>query len=249
LRELGVTGEAGAMRSDRLVPGAVAISAAALLSTLLTGCGPVDSAHQVIDRSKLVNELASRLDRASTLTYTAEYELADKEHTTVAQAQKPVRASYTYPAGKIATTLESTIDCRSGGDKLVCTVAPPQKPTSDTTAVFTTMRERGLVIPQQVIGLLTSASLAKRVPEIKTTSDIIAGEAATCVEVSGLTGQATNHFRACITDTGVLGSFDGRLDDRTADVTLVRYSSQVADDAFDAPEGAEIIDTRPAADR
>jgi hypothetical protein len=227
------------MRSERL-----AALAGLLLAALAAGCAPVSGASHVIDRSHLVNELASRLDKASTQTYTAEYELADKEHATVAQAQAPVRAAYTYASGKIATTLEATIDCRSGGDKLVCSVAPPQKPTSDTAIVFDAMREHGLVPPQRVIGLLTTASLAKT-PAIRTSEQVIAGEEATCVDVSGLSGAATDRFHACITDSGVLGSFDGTLDGQPADTTLVRYAAQVADDAFDAPDGAELVDSRP----
>jgi len=227
------------MRAERLPA-----LAGLLVAALVTGCAPVTGPNQLLDRSRLVNELASRLDKASTQTYTAEYELADKEHATVAQAQAPVRAAYTYATGKIATTLDATIDCRSGGDKLVCSVAPPPKPISNTAVVFDAMREHGLPAPQQVIGLLTAASLAKT-PTIRTSEQVIAGQPATCLDVSGPTGVATDRFHACITESGVLGSFDGTLDGKRTDTTLVRYATQVADDAFDAPDGAELVDSRP----
>jgi hypothetical protein len=232
------------MRSARLARGPALLAAATSMAALLAGCGPVSGAHQVIDRSHLVNQLASRLDRASTQTYTADYDLGDGAHGTVAQAQKPVRASYSYADGKIVTTLEATIDCRAADDKLTCTVTPPQRPTSDTTVVFNAMGEHGLVPPQVVIGLLTAASFAPKA-QIRTSSRTIAGENASCVDVHSIPDASATDFAACITDSGVLGSFDGVLEDLPRKNTLVRYSRVVADDAFDAPEGAVTVDERP----
>jgi hypothetical protein len=228
------------MRSARiLVAGALVLT--------LAGCGPVSDAHQVIDRSKLVNELASRLDRASVLTYTAKYELPDGAHATVAQAQQPIRASYTYPTGKFVTTTLMTMDCRADTSGQRCTLTPPPTPKSDTSGLFVAMRERGLVPPTLVVGLLTAASLSSDAA-IRKSEATIAGQAATCVEVSGVRNAAASKFDACITDNGVLGSFDGTVDDKDSNVSLVRYETAVAPDAFDPPAGAETVDQRSPAD-
>ena len=228
------------MRSARLfLAGAMAL--------LLAGCGPVTDTRQVLDRSKLVNEMASRLDKASTLTYTAEYKLPDGQHATVAQAQQPIRAAYTYPTGKFVTTTLLTMDCRATGGATDCTVDPPPTPKSDTSGLFVAMRERGLVPPTLVIGLLTAASLSSDAA-IKRSETTIAGQPATCVEVSGVRDAAATDFDACITDNGVLGSFDGTVDDKESDVSLVKYETTVAPDAFDPPAGAETVDNRPPVD-
>jgi hypothetical protein len=230
------------MRSVRiLVAGALVLT--------LAGCGPVDDAQHVIDRSKLVNEMASRLDRGSTLTYTAEYELPDGSRATVAQAQEPIRASYTYPTGKFVTTTLLTMDCRAEAQApgALCSITPPPTPKSDTGGLFVAMRERGLVPPTLVIGLLTAASLSSDAA-IQRSETTIAGQAATCVQVSGVRNAPATDFDACITDNGVLGSFDGTVDDKDNDVSLVRYESTVAPDAFDPPAGAKTVDNRPPTD-
>ena len=228
------------MRSARLfLAGAMAL--------LLAGCGPVTGTRQVLDRSKLVNEMASRLDKASTLTYTAEYKLPDGQHATVAQAQQPIRAAYTYPTGKFVTTTLLTMDCRATGGATSCAVDPPPTPKSDTSGLFVAMRDRGLVPPTLVIGLLTAASLSSDAA-IKRSETTIAGQPATCVEVSGVRDAAATDFDACITDNGVLGSFDGTVDDKESDVSLVKYQTTVAQDTFDPPAGAETVDNRPPVD-
>jgi hypothetical protein len=135
------------------------------------------------------------------------------------------------------------MDCRA--DK--CTVDPPPTPKSDTSGLFVAMRERGLVPPTLVIGLLTAASLSSDAA-IKRSETTIAGQPATCVEVSGVRDAAATDFDACITDNGVLGSFDGTVDDKESDVSLVKYETTVAPDAFDPPAGAETVDNRPPVD-
>jgi hypothetical protein len=245
------------MRPARPRPPARHRAAAALVAAIgalltaavgagLAGCGSIGDAQQVIDRARLVNELASRLDHASQLTYTADYQLPTTDHATIAQAQKPVRAAYTYPTGKFATTPEATIDCRADGGVTTCTLTAPPSPAADAqTALLAALRDRGLVPPTLVVGLLTAASLSPNAV-IKQHDTTIAGEHATCVEVTGVENAPASQFSACITAAGVLGSFQGTVDGTPMEVSLIRYAPSVAADAFDLPAGVRTVDQRPA---
>lgn len=219
--------------------------AAACTVAALAGCGSIGDAQQVIDRARLVNDLASRLDHASELTYTAEYQLPGGDHATIAQAQTPVRVAYTYPGGMYATTKEATIDCRPAGTALSCTLSAPPAPIADTeTGLQDRMIEHGLVPPTTVVGLLTAASLSSNAV-IEQHDTTIAGEHATCVSVSGVENSEAAQFDACITATGVLGSFKGAISGKQTEVSLIRYVPSVAENAFDPPAGAKTVDERP----
>ena len=56
------------------------------------------------DEPRLLNELATRLDRAGDLTFTAEYRLDGGSRAVLAQAQQPRRAAYVHPGGKAVFT-------------------------------------------------------------------------------------------------------------------------------------------------
>jgi hypothetical protein len=219
--------------------------AGAALVAATAGCGSIGDAQQVIDRARLVNELASRLDHAGELTYTAEYQLPGGERATIAQAQQPVRAAYTYPGGKFATTPDATIDCVADGASMSCTLTPPPSPAADAqTGVLSRLGDRGLVPPTVVVGLLTAASLSANAV-IKQQDTTIAGEHATCVDVTGVENSTASQFAACITTAGVLGSFKGAIGGKAMEVSLIRYVASVQEDAFDLPAGAKTVEQRP----
>jgi hypothetical protein len=239
------------MRLARLRPAARHLRrravAAIVLAALgaLAGCSPIGDAQQLIDRSHLVNELASRLDHATELTYTADYQLPGGGRATIAQAQEPVRTAYAYPGGKFATTPDATIDCHPDNAAMTCVLTPPPSPSTDaTTALADMLRSRGLVPPTLVVGLLTAASLSSNTV-IKQHDTTLAGEHATCVDVSGVENSSASAFDACITSSGVLGSFKGAVDSTLMDVSLIRYVASVAADAFDLPTDAQTVDQRP----
>jgi hypothetical protein len=225
-----------------LILAAVALTAAAVA---LAGCGSIGEAQQVIDRSRLVNDLASRLDHASELTYTAEYQLPGGEQATIAQAQNPIRAAYTYPGGKFVTTPEATIDCQTRSGVLTCTLTAPPSPITDAqTGLMGKLGDRGPVPPTVVVGLLTSASLSSNAV-IEQHDTTLAGEHATCVDVTGVENSAASEFGACITSAGVLGSFEGTVNGKRMDVSLVRYTPSIEENAFDVPGDAKTVDQRP----
>jgi hypothetical protein len=219
----------------------VAAMAAACTVAVLAGCGSIGDAQQVIDRARLVNDLASRLDHASELTYTADYQLPGGDHATIAQAQEPVRLAYTYSGGKYAITKEATIDCTGTN----CTLTAPPAPIANSqTDLQSRMVDHGLVPPTTVVGLLTAASLSSNAV-IEQHDTTIAGEHATCVGVNGVENSEASQFDACITAAGVLGSFKGAIRGRPMEVALIRYVPSVAENAFDPPPDAKTIDQRP----
>lgn len=223
----------------RLVTGSIAAL------TLLAGCQTLDDAGRVIDGADLVNDLAARLDRSGELTYSADYQLPGGESATIAQAQEPPRAAYTYPGGKLTVTRDGTVECSTTGARPTCTRTLPQtSSTKPSVEVFASARERGLVTPTVVIGLLTAAALDPRAI-IEQTDTTIAGRHAICVRVTELANAAASSFDACITNDGVLGSFDGVVDGRPAELAMSRYRDAVETTAFDQPAGATLVDRRP----
>ena len=224
------------------------VCGAVLVATLATVGGGCD-ANQVISRAALVNDLAARLDHAGQLTYTADYQLPGGARATIAQAQSPLRAAYTFPGGKVMITADLTADCRATGTAMTCTLTPPPSPGTDSTiglltAVGGAADSAGVVSPTLVVSLLTAASLDSNAV-ISQHDTTIAGEHATCVDVSGVDNAAASAFTACITVGGVLGSFRGTVDGVPVEISMTGLRDAVAENAFDLPAGARIVDRRP----
>src|SRR3954447_10789678 len=68
---------------------AAALAVFAVAATALSGCVAVNTTQPGGGRVQLVNDLASRLDRSATLTYTAVYRLPQGATGTISQAQDP----------------------------------------------------------------------------------------------------------------------------------------------------------------
>jgi hypothetical protein len=221
-----------------------ALAAAVAGVAVLGGCGSIGDAQQVVDRARLVNDFAERLSHAGDLTYTAEYQLPDGATARIAQAQHPFRAAYTYPGGKFVITPERIADCRTGAATTCTLTAPPSAGTDPTTSLLGAVDQSGLVPPAVVVGLLTAASLSTNAV-IKQHDTTVGGEHATCVEADGVENAAASAFTACLTVAGVLGSFSGTVDGTGVAISLTRYQDSVAEDAFDLPPGAQVVDERP----
>jgi hypothetical protein len=96
-------------------PGSIAgvVIAGVLLPGTLAGCGATGGDNpRVVDRSRLANDLATRLARSASLTYTATYTLPGPASATIAQAQQPLRVAYLYSEGKVVVTPTEILDCR-----------------------------------------------------------------------------------------------------------------------------------------
>src|SRR5215467_10594105 len=137
-----------------------ALAVLAVSVTALTGCVAVNTGQPGDSRVQLLNDLAGRIGHAGTLSYTAVYRLPQGATATVAQAQNPGRAAYTYPGGKLSITPQYLADCRTGTLFTTCTLTPPPSPGTDpATALVSEIADRGLIAPEMVIGLLTSVAL------------------------------------------------------------------------------------------
>ncbi|MEH0938901.1 hypothetical protein [Micromonospora psammae] len=212
-----------------------------IVSLTVTGCQTLDDTARALGRADLVNDLAARMDRALTETWSAEYQLPGGRTATIAQTQEPLRSSYTWPDGKITATQDSVTRCETTGGRTVCTVLPPLATTGrPSVVVYPEAEKRGLVTPPAVIRLLTDAALDPQAV-ISQSDTTVAGHHATCVDVRRSTGD----FTTCVTTEGVLGSFTGELGGRPTELALRRYTDTVGAAAFDVPSGAGVVDRRP----
>ncbi|MFC0526305.1 hypothetical protein [Phytohabitans kaempferiae] len=213
------------------------------LGATLPGCG---EAGRVMDRSDLVNELASQLDGSGELTYTADYQLPGGRTATIAQARSPLRAAYVYPDGKLTITDEATTDCRRSGSTMTCTLTAAPTPNNvPAVAAFQDAGQHGLISPTVAISLLTAAALDTDAT-IEQSGTTIAGRPATCVAVRGVRDARASAFDACITTEGVLGSFSGVVDGSQIEIAMTRYREEADPALFAFPPGAKIVDKRPA---
>jgi len=222
-----------------------ALAVLAVSVTALTGCVAVNSGQPGDSRAQLVGDLAGRLGQSGALTYTAVYRLPQGATATVAQAQNPGRAAYTYPGGKLAITPQYLADCRTGTLFTTCTLTPPPSPGTDPAAALVgEIADRGLIAPEMVIGLLTSVGL-DTAAVVTTRDTTIAGENATCLQVTGAQVAFSPAIVVSRVVTTALGSFTGVVSDTSVDVTLDQYEPTVRPDAFDLPAGAKVTDRRP----
>jgi len=215
-------------------------------ATGTSGCVAIGSAQPGGGRFQLVSDLAHRLERSGSLTYTAVYRLPQGASATISQAQNPGRAAYTYPGGKLVLGPDSTADCRTQpAGPTTCTLTPPPSPGTDpATALVDGIAVRGLIAPPVVVGLLTTAALDGDA-QVTTHDTTLAGQNATCVDIQGVRTGPASDFEVCVTPDGVLASFAGTVAGAHVDLHLDRFDQTVPPDAFDLPAGATIIDHRP----
>lgn len=206
-----------------------AVCAVALLA--LAGCDPVGDPEQASGTSEFIAELSSRLADAATSTYTATYTIGGGVSGTIAQAQAPARVAYTYPTGITVMTPDGITQCVRGG-KTTCA----RGVTAAQMAAG--IQNGGLIRPETVISMLNNTAMDADaiISESDTT---FAGTPATCVQVTNPNGP--DGYDACVTSTGLLGSFNGTVGSAHIVMSLNRLNLTVADDAFTLPAGAKIV--------
>lgn len=224
------------------------VTAAGVLVALVlgatAGCTELDDAGPGTTRNDMVTELAARLGRSASLTYSATYQLTGGATATVVQAQQPARSAVLYPGGRISVTADATTECRTAAKRLTCTMHPPPAPTGPLPAtLFAEPGRHGMVDPAAVLNLLGAVALDPDLP-LTPHDTTIAGRHATCVKVGGATDAPASRFQTCITSEGVLGSFTGRLDGAAVDVAMTRFEDTADSTAFDPPPTAAVIDRR-----
>ncbi|WP_250001137.1 hypothetical protein [Actinoplanes sp. M2I2] len=214
----------------RLTLAALAVASAALLGT--AGCGDLEEASAApLAGDNLITETADQLAAGSTLTYTAKYQVTGGETATVSRAQRPARAAYVYPGGRLITTNTVTIRCAGS----TC--------TSDRTdpAAAASLAQAPLVSPEAVQEMLATAALDP-VVETEQHDTTIAGRHATCLTLSQVNGTPAPSFDLCVTNEGVLASFTATVDGERIEQALTAYADDLPPDAFVLPTGTELVD-------
>ena len=220
------------------------LAAAALaLCAATAGCADLDDPGQGLTRNDLVADLAAQMTAAADLTYQASYQLAGGDKATVAQTRKPARTAYVYPGGKVTVTADATTECRTAKTTTCTMTAPATAASPPPATVFEVASETGLVPPATVLALLNAAVLDPDV-QVEQHDTTIAGRHATCVQLNGVDDAAARDFSTCITNEGVLGSFNGILNQTRVDVAMTHYSEQVEEAMFAVPNAAKLVDRR-----
>jgi hypothetical protein len=226
-----------------------------MLAAAVALLAPAACANASADEPRMLNDLATRLDRAGDLTFTAEYRLDGGARAVIAQAQQPRRAAYVHPGGKAVFTESQLANCRVVGAANRCTITSPPAPATDPALDLLTAttdgdepsaslspsaatpRSGGLVSPSRALRLVSDAVLdGATVTRYEST---IAGERATCVGVHGAEG-----FTVCVTAEGLLGSFTGTVDGNVVSFELTSYADTADAATFTLPADAEIDDRR-----
>lgn len=194
----------------------------------------------VIDRSRLIDDMTQQLLRGQEASYSADYQLAGGARASIGQQADPKRTAYSYPGGKIVVYGDQQTLCVTAAQPAKCQVKalPTTAPASYAEAT-----RQGFMTGPVVVDLLRVALLQPST-SVKPHDETIAGQPASCLEVSGLVDAAAAAFTACVTANGVLASFTGLVNGVNVDQALIQVSRKVTDEAFALPDGAQVVDLR-----
>ncbi len=224
--------------------GAALFAAAGLIAAGLAGCS-VDSTYHLRGRAEMVNHLTQRLARNELVTpYTATYQIGTDATATVTYAVHPRRVAYVFGSGRYVHTNTLAMFCTVTGKTTDCTVhstpVTASRPQPELARIRAASGQR-FVSSEEVISLLTRAS-EDAGSHIEWADRQIAGQRVSCVNVHG--GHATAPFDACLTASGALASFTGRLAGHQFDVTLTDYQDHAVHRPYGIPPGARVDDQR-----
>ncbi|GII59539.1 hypothetical protein Pth03_79280 [Planotetraspora thailandica] len=215
---------------------------AAVLGSFVVGCGVIGQVSNVVGSASTLSEFSDRLGKSSELTFTATYKSTDGG--TVTLVQQPPKSVFIGPNGRYIFTPEQMLLC---ADK-TCTRAPS---VGDGDAgALATATGPGFVTPELALGFVAAAAVVPGA-HVETAEKEIAGQKSLCAIATGLEAAASpgetdvpRDFSVCVTDAGVLASFTGTLTSgEKASIQLVKFTGEADPAAFEAPAGAEIVDT------
>lgn len=223
---------------------ATILSAAVVVICLVTGCGGTSGGSDITGHSRLIDELALQVDSAEGRGYTAEYLLAGgQEVMTVAKQVDPEQVAFLFPGGRYVITRQFEMLC-TPAEAVDCVLNRATEVTlSPAESVLGELDGEQFLSVHTVMGWLTEVG-ASSSADISSETRTIAGTHATCVTVNGAETARVSEFEACVTDTGLLGSFTGTVDGVPKSVVLKAVSGTVDPELFHVPEGAAIIDER-----
>jgi len=213
--------------------GVLAIGASGLM--FLAGCSAArdikDAANGIKNAEKDIKDLEARVARSKELTYTATYEVKNKDGTTedIVVAQKPPKSAYTQGGTQVIDDGEKVVSCTKRGGKDECQELGPHTDAGLYGAGF------GFSFafnPATFTGLYTAAAILPGVDASKSTREI-AGQKSECVSIKATRGSDSGKsFSGCTTDDGIFTYSD---DGDGSVVTMKRFDKQADDSLFEAP--------------
>ncbi|MEV0454583.1 hypothetical protein [Catellatospora methionotrophica] len=211
---------------------------------VLTGCQAITDDGVAPDRARLLADMAAQLQRASQRPYHAQYLLADGVRGEISQQAAPARSVYSYPGGRLMVDAEGQTSCVTAVRPARCQIRPLPGPGPAALTGYHEVTRHGLVTAPIVTDLLQAAQLQSQA-EVEAHDVTLAGQQATCLDVSGLTDAEAGGFTVCVTAAGVLASFTGVVGGVVVDQALTRISASPPAAVFALPEGARVVDHRP----
>jgi len=193
-----------------------------------------------IDRSRLIDDMLHQLGRGEQVVYFADYQLSGGSRGSVGQQADPKRTAYTFPGGKILVYRDQQTVCVTTAQPVKCQV----KALSTTApATYADATRQGFMTGPVLVDLLRVA-LLQASTSVKPHDATLAGQPASCLEISGLVEAAAAAFTACVTADGVLASFTGLVNGVNVDQALIQVSRKVTEEVFTLPTGAQVVDLR-----
>lgn len=222
--------------------------AVAVLVAGSLGCGAIRTAKNVGENISTLGDFADKIEKSETVSYQAEYKLADDTKVTV--AQQPPAAAAVGDKGRFLATPEAFYFCDTEQAELTCSKTPNTDGSSYNTGAAALWGGvgTGFVSAPLALVLLTGALLVPTA-KVKKSDAKIAGQKSSCAEVSNLSEAKDNTteldaFTVCISDKGVLTRFSGTgTDGETKSVELTSYKDKVDGSLLEVPAGAKIVDT------
>jgi len=205
-------------------------------------------AKQAVNNVATVSDVAHKLQDSEKLTFTAEYRLSDGSTATV--VQQPPNAAFIGKEGRVILTVDSLYVCSTQSGKTTCQKnhnASGQIDSSNS-GYIASAAGAGFIAAPVAFALLLGASTVPGA-KVDKSERKIAGQNTTCLTISGLpagnntTGPDLKSFSACVTDNGLLASFEGaQTDGEKIALELTKLSMSADPSAFKPPADAEIID-------
>jgi hypothetical protein len=219
------------------------------LAAATLGCGLIKQARNVAQTATVLSDFADRLGKAAKLTYTADYNVTGGDKVTL--VQQPPNAAFIGKDGRFIFTSDFTYLCDTQDSVLTCQKSPSNSDSVDSTdsAFVAGIAGPGFVTPELALGLILAAALVPGATVAKS-ERTIAGQHSLCVKASGLEAaaspgdtEAPKDFEVCVTDAGVLSSFNGTLTTgQHAAIELSSFSLTADPSAFTPPADAKIVD-------
>lgn len=211
---------------------------------VLTGCQAITDDGVAPGRTRLLGDMTAQLQRASQRPYHAEYLLAEGTRGEISQQVSPARAVYAYPGGRLMVDPNGHTSCVTAVRPARCQIKPLPGPGPAALTGYSEVTRHGLVTAPIVTDLLQAAQLQSQA-EVEAHDVTLAGQQATCLDVSGLSDAEAGGFSVCVTAAGVLASFTGVVGGVVIDQALTRVSGSPQAAVFELPEGARVVDHRP----